>query len=177
MSQKQYLFLVQKFKEQSQGEKMTKKTFMEWNEIQEKTDNLHFQYNYDLIVTASRGGLIPSGMISYKLGIKDFVIVKISSYDDETDTQLDETKIDALSNFDTDKIKAAKNILIIDDIVDTGNTMGKLKEIVNQYKDGKPCIKSFSIVNKLDSEHFAAPDITLFDMIGDDSWIVFPWDK
>jgi len=78
---------------------------------------------YDLGLIIPRGGLIPGGILSYKSNIKDLIFPRIQLYKDETmkNQIIDKEKIFSIEDFN--KIKNSKNLLIIDDLIDSGETI------------------------------------------------------
>jgi len=118
---------------------------------------------FDAVLTAARGGLMPAQYMAYGLDIKKILIADIKSYDDESNKQ------GLLAFFNQDEIENAmshfNNVLIIDDIRDTGNTIEMLRK---------------SLRNKgINDSHFW----TIVDNKGCNGgschpgfWIEFPWD-
>ena len=81
--------------------------------------------HFDLVIGISNGGVVPAGLIAYKLET-DLSIIRIS-FRDETNTPLyDEPKI--LSD-----IKGIKNkkILIVDDVSVSGKTLEKARQLLS----------------------------------------------
>lgn len=148
------------------------KVYVKWDRLQDAINGLEMPEDYDTILCITRGGLIPAGLMAYKLGIKDIVNIKISSYDDN-DNQ-GSLAIEKLSKKDIKKLRKANKILIVDDIVDTGDTLDALLNYL--YDDLKidivEDVSTFTIVTK-DANY---NDYYLSNMEEDDSWVVFPWD-
>jgi len=154
-------------------------TFDEIKNELNKVDSSTLQ-NTDVIVCITRGGLIPAGLLSYKLNVKNVINLKIESYNNQEKGAI---VINKLSKKDIKLLKKSKNILIVDDIIDTGETMEKAYEYiyellyssekVDEYGDLKETsIETFAIVNKQHWDTFS-----LFNLIGDKRWVVFPWDN
>jgi len=157
---------------------------MSYDKIQEGINKLTEQHikpsgeEYDLILCITRGGLIPAGMLSYSLGIRDIVNINVSSYDGEEQTEL---KIKDLSKKDKKKLRNSKKILIVDDIIDSGDTITS----VYSYLLSDVCVQGttlsdifnitdvFSIVSK----KLELNSYSIYDMTKTDKWIKFPWDK
>lgn len=131
---------------------------------------------YDVILCITRGGLIPAGMLAYQLDIKDIVSVKIESYSDAD--LLVGSKVTKMSKRDIKKLKNAKRVLVVDDIVDSGSTLIALHkylaaELKMESDDLNKKYSTFSIVTK----DIAFNDYSIYNMTGDERWVVFPWDK
>ncbi len=117
-------------------------------------------YKIDTIVAVSRGGLIPSRILSDMLNIDDIAVITAKYYNG-IDERLDKPVV----NINAD-IKG-KNLLIIDDVVDTGNTMLSLIRLLDN-----PSIKTLTLYKKEKSRF--EPDY--YSEISD-KWIIFPWER
>ncbi len=128
--------------------------------------------DYDTILCITRGGLIPAGMLAYQLGIKDIVNIKISSYNDDDEQEI--VEVQPLSKKDIKKLKRSNKVLIVDDILDSGNTLKELDlYLYDALKDNYIEYDVFNIVTK----NKELSDYSIYNMTGDDRWVVFPWDK
>jgi len=119
---------------------------------------------YTRVVGISRGGLPLGVALSHKLNLP-FSVVGVSSYNDDTNEQ--ETLI-----CDTPDVifKGWEgNILIVDDIADSGQTLKFLREKTNKY----PNIKCTTVTVYYKERSIIKPDIYL-EMT--DRWVVFPWE-
>lgn len=110
------------------------------------------------IVAVTRGGLVPAAVIARELGIHHIDTVCITSYNWQNQG---ETKI----------VKAVegsgKDLLIIDDLVDTGSTAKIVRKMlpkayfatVYAKPAGKPLVDAY------------------VTEVSQDTWILFPWDS
>ena len=80
-----------------------------------------------LIIALGRGGMIPAQYVAYNLGIKDVCLLGASSY--EGDEQKEEVDIEGSILINADK---HRNVIIIDDLVDTGKTLKAVIKIVDE---------------------------------------------
>jgi hypoxanthine phosphoribosyltransferase len=118
----------------------------------------------DYIIGASRGGLVPAVWISHALD-KPLLTVNLQSY-----KKTKQSEITWLQKFDPDIIMG-KNLLIVDDICDTGNTFNEIKKVCVNAKS----IQFAAIVQKTqikDAECYTA----LLSHPTADVWYVFPWE-
>ncbi len=117
------------------------------------------------IVCVTRGGLVPAAIVARELGIRVIETICVSSYDHVTQGELKllKTVADAVVKLGTGR---GKGILVVDDLVDTGQTAKLVREI-------------------LPEAHFAAvyakpqgrPQVdTFITEVSQDTWIFFPWD-
>ncbi len=145
--------------------KIPQKQFITWDQFHEDTlalvEEIKKQGPWDGIVAITRGGLIPAGILSHALNIKIIDTLGISSYDEETNIKTSKFKI-------LKKARAKEGKwLIVDDLVDTGDTADIVKEMI---PDGF----FVAIYAKPKGEHSA----NLFGKkIPQDIWVVFPWEK
>lgn len=84
-------------------------------------------YAPDIILGIARGGLIPAGSIGYALSIKNCYLINVEYYTD-IDERLDVPVIlppylDMVDLNDAD-------VLVVDDVADTGHTLQKVYEFV-----------------------------------------------
>jgi len=110
--------------------------------------------NIDFIVGISRGGLFPAMHISTKL-IKPL----IAAYIDRQDNVY----------FDREEWTIGKNVLIVDDIVRSGKTLKKIKDLI--MSKGVNEVETFTIFhlknNTISPNYSAESDVD----------IEFPWDE
>jgi len=111
------------------------------------------------ILAISKGGLIPAYYIAKYLNIKYIKTFCVSSYNNENEKK----KLRILHLQEEKDIR--KNWLIIDDLVDSGETL----ELAKRFY---PFSKTAVLYSKKHSSIKA--DYCLKEM---DGWIVFPWEK
>lgn len=123
-------------------------------------------YSSDLIIPIARGGLIPGTIMAYKANIKNIYPVYIKSYKEQ-----EQVDVGFYVNPDVDYIKSFNNILIIDDLSDTGNTFNffgnflKNNNIIN--------FKTASLYLKTGTNFIPDFYVSSFD---NDVWLDFPWE-
>lgn len=143
---------------------MTTKLYIKWDEFHQHTKKLCQKIKesgeYDKIVAVSRGGLIPAGIISYELNIRNSQAINISSYDNSYDRR-DDADIEISCNAG----EVNEKTLIVDDLSDSGRTFRILRKLY-------PRAKFVSVYAKATG----APDVDIYAEDMPDEWIVFPWD-
>lgn len=155
---------------------------IEWSKIDEISADIAKRikkenYNPDIIISIVRGGMIPSVILSHKLNIRDIenVVIK-ETIDDSINAQKIAPQIQ--ENKYLNKIKN-KNVLIVDDIVGSGNTLRKLKQEIQKYspQEIKTAIYFINKINwnKANDTQYSE----LIDYIGEElnGWVIFPWEN
>jgi xanthine phosphoribosyltransferase len=116
---------------------------------------------FEAIVCITRGGLVPAAIVARELGIRVIETVCVSSYRHTTQGELAVLKPAA-----AEIVTLGSNVLIVDDLVDTGRTAKVVRDM-------------------LPAAHFAAvyakpmgrPMVdTFITEVSQDTWIFFPWD-
>lgn len=152
----------------------TLKTYS-WNDIDRDVSRLCLQivkepFNPDYIISISRGGNVLGTMISYRLD------TRLVTFD---------PKFQELKDL---KIDFRKNILFVDDINDTGNTINTfkinlVKHLKGNYNEGWEKIYTFDNVKYLTlynnitsnaSSHYFIYEINKLET--PNLWIEFPWE-
>jgi xanthine phosphoribosyltransferase len=135
----------------------------------------------DYIVGLSRGGLVPGVMISHWLNVP-FKPLEVSLRDGG---YCKSSKFFAGEAFGYNEDKLKKNILIVDDINDTGQTFNWIMRDWSatcgvQYDKTQKCIWNDNVrfavlVNKVQSKCDVGIDYES-NRVTDNEWIVFPWE-
>ena len=115
------------------------------------------------MVTVTRGGLVPAAIVARELSIRVIETVSIVSYRDE-DVQEAARVLKPMA--DPFRAGGGQGILVVDDLVDTGQTARAVRELLPEshiacvYAKplGKPLIDTF------------------ITEVSQDTWIYFPWD-
>ena len=144
--------------------------YLEWSKVDEAIwtmcDIIKKEYEFDVIVGISRGGLIPAVRISHIFDNKRLLLMEAKYYKD-IGVRDDKPKISLA--FKKEDV-TGKKVLLVDDVADTGGTLAAVKEHIESLspKELKVAVvasKPISIVK---------PDYTVFNT---DKWIIFPWEK
>jgi len=123
------------------------------------------QQEWQAIVSITRGGLVPSAIIARELGVRNIETVCIASYHDYKE-QGELIILKPIADEIVKRCEAGENILVIDDLADTGATARKVRELmpkahiatVYAKPTGKPTVDTF------------------ITEVSQDTWIYFPWD-
>ena len=119
------------------------------------------QGSWKAVVAITRGGMVPACIIARELNIRIVDTVSIKSYDHQT-----QTEAQILKTPDADLMGDGTGVLVIDDLVDSGRTLGVVRAAwpkahfatVYAKPKGKPMVDSY------------------ITEVSQDTWIFFPWD-
>jgi len=142
---------------------------MSWELFDELAKNvaskiIEFGFKPDLIVGLARGGWVLSRVLCDYIGVKDLVSLKVEHWGV---TATPDGKAQIKYPFDIDL--TGRNVLIVDDITDTGESMIIAKKYVTSKKP--TCIKTAAL-RHIDGSKFT-PDF--FGDVITWRWVVFPW--
>jgi len=121
-------------------------------------------FSPDVIVAVGRGGWIPARILSDALNIRELYSVKVEHWD------IAETKENAEITQPLNVDVAGKRVLVVDDVTDTGKTMGV---VVRHVKDlGASEVKTAVLHHKNTSSFM--PDFVA-EVLDEWIWVVYPW--
>jgi xanthine phosphoribosyltransferase len=109
------------------------------------------------IVAVTRGGLVPAAIVARELDLRLVDTVCVASYDDRTQGKV--TILKPIAGDGTD-------LLIIDDLVDTGETARAVRELL-------PKAHFATVYAKPAGRPLVDTYVT---EVSQDTWILFPWD-
>ncbi|AVJ55627.1 xanthine phosphoribosyltransferase [Idiomarina sp. OT37-5b] len=141
-----------------------KEFFVSWEELHRATKELARRQlpaeQYQGVIAVSRGGLVPAAIIARELNLRTVDCVSVSSYDHN------EQRDDLNLLKDVTATEDGEGFLVVDDLVDTGNTLKFLRQRL-------PKAKFITVYAK------PAGMELVDDYVADleqDTWIHFPWD-
>ena len=122
---------------------------------------LDVQRSWKGVLAVTRGGMIPAMIVSRELDIRTVDTISIKSYDHQK-----QTEAVILKKPDPGLVGDGNDILIVDDLVDTGKTLKIVKEIY-------PKAHFATVYAKPKGKEMVDTYIT---EVSQDTWIFFPWD-
>lgn len=132
------------------------------NKIVEQIENSNWSPN--VIISINRGGCVPGIYLSHRLNLKHKVI----------DIQLRDSNRSPDFKLVKQKIKRFDNILLVDDINDSGKTLKTIYDLINAYS--KKIYNATLIYNQ---ESIIKTDFygRMIKRSEDKNWYVFPWEE
>ncbi len=124
---------------------------------------------YDLLIAPARGGLIPGAVLSHRLGVPVLPIVYQTRDGDGYAPSLSKELI-----FD---LLRAKNVLIIEDIIDSGYTIRCLRTELRRYYADLSVDVAAIIENTAQEQCTVEYSGIQFNKSKEDVWIDFWWEK
>ncbi len=126
---------------------------------------LKSEHGFDAVIAISRGGLIPARIVSDVLGIFELYTIR-SRFWGIGETVASEPLI----NISEEVSVKGKDVLIVDEVVDTGATMSKIVKIVKKL--GARKLKTATLHYK--SRSILIPDYYV-EKVDRWVWIFYPW--
>ena len=118
-----------------------------------------------IILAVTRGGLYGAQLLSYIFNNRNINIVAAQSYSGTEKGELSIKLPDI--NF-----KQYKNIIVVDDIYDTGDTLESIRTQLEKNTNDDQNIIACATYNKKPNA-----DVIFGEIINDKLWVVFPWDR
>jgi uncharacterized protein len=121
---------------------------------------------FDGVVAITRGGLVPAGMLAYRLNLREILVVGVEFYRDEGGTH----ERPRIGHMPADELLAGRRVLVVDEVWETGETMTEVLARVRaagadpvsavlHYKPGRSRVTGVP-------DHYAA---TI------DAWVTYPY--
>jgi len=132
--------------------------------VAELAQRLHGEY--DLMLAITRGGLVPAGMLAYRLGIRNILVAAVEYYDDEGKPGPRPTFL----QFPADPLLRGQRVLIVDEVWDSGTTIHAVTERVRQA-GGLPT----TVVLHYKPTHSRVPGEPDHFAETTDRWVVYPF--
>jgi xanthine phosphoribosyltransferase len=119
---------------------------------------------FDAVVAIARGGLVPATIVARELNIRVVESVAVKSYDHQNQGSVKVLK--PIAPQILDMVRSGGKVLIVDDLVDTGNTARAVRDML-------PGAHFATVYAKPMGRELVDTFIT---EVSQDTWIFFPWD-
>ncbi len=84
-------------------------------------------HEHDLVLAITRGGLVPAGMLAYRLGLREILVAGVEFYRPDGDTHPQPV----ILHFPDAPLLAGRRVLVVDEVWETGETM---TEVVSRVR-------------------------------------------
>lgn len=144
--------------------------FCSWNFLQQACDMLVQRIQQSgwyptAVIGLARGGLIPACLLAHKLGVQHLYSIGATSYEEQTKGQ-----VKFYQNVTSLEV-ANQHVLIVDDLVDTGDTMQQTR--IDVFANRPTSVRTAVLYVK-DNSVFS-PDYYAYS-VTNNAWVVFPWE-
>lgn len=154
------------------------KTHLTWNQIAKDSKDLALrlydsEIKFDTVIGIANGGMIPATLIAKQLKINKLFSANLKSYQEDAPRNGEHNTTDVVKviSFPSSiNMQESKNVLVVDDLADTGLTLQKVKDVAKFYD----CSWTFATLYVKPKTCFK-PDYTIRSFFNDE-WIVFPWE-
>lgn len=151
---------------------MTDKMAIHWDAIHTSIHHIHLYLQRigkdkpKAIMFVTRGGMIPGAMLANSLGVRKMLMVSAESYGD--DNKQKQMRMLLPSKEDTKEfdVEQGGGLIIIDDLVDTGDTMRALRK----FWPKATYVVLLAKPRGEDAIHFAPLACP------QETWVQFPWE-
>ena len=161
---------------------MSKKLIIDWDTYNKSIDKLALQindsgYSPSFIICIARGGLRVGDILSRIFNVKCGYL-GVESYSAKKENQIANTQneLTFARDLSTTSRNYGENILVTDDLIDTGITLKKTLKWLKNYKDFKEKKINFksAVLYKKEKSTFNSDYIV--HNLKDNPWIVFPYE-
>lgn len=144
------------------------KTIVSWDDLDGLVGALAEKVgsDYDVVLVITRGGLVPAGMLAYRLGLRDILVAAVAFYDDEGKT----SERPMFFQFPSDPLLHDRRVLIVDEVWDTGTTIAAVVERV-KIGGGRPT----TAVLHYKPARSRVPLVPDHFVVATDDWVVYPF--
>jgi hypothetical protein len=122
--------------------------------------------SFDLLLAITRGGLVPAGMLAYRLRIRNILVAAVEFYDDHGQPGPHPTFL----QFPADPLLRGQRILVVDEVWDSGTTIHAVIERIRQA-GGLPT----TAVLHWKPTHSVVPGAPDVHAVTTDAWVVYPF--
>jgi len=124
-------------------------------------------YRVDVIIAIARGGLVPSRILADRLGVVDVISLKVEHWV-QTASRNPEARIKYPYTVDL----SGKNVLVVDDIADTGDSLILAKDYAKRSFNPKE-IRTATLQVIVQTTKYV-PDYYYLE-VKDWAWFMYPW--
>jgi hypoxanthine phosphoribosyltransferase len=121
---------------------------------------------FDLLLAITRGGLVPAGMLAYRLRIRNILVAAVEFYDDHGQPGPHPTFL----QFPADPLLRGQRILVVDEVWDSGTTIYAVTERIRQAGG----IPTTAVLHYKPARSVVPgePDV---HAVTTDAWVVYPF--
>tara|TARA_A100000172_G_scaffold47064_5_gene29245 strand:+ start:318 stop:755 length:438 start_codon:yes stop_codon:yes gene_type:complete len=141
------------------------KKYLKWQDIDNQINNIInslTSVRFDTVLGLARGGMIPGTILSYKLKCPNLQQLGVRTRD-----------VESIQYYNNPLLTG--NVLIVDDINDSGLTFSSVDNYIRYHFDHNE-IKSMTYCSLYQRYNTKFKRGVTGDVVENDDWLVFPWD-
>jgi hypoxanthine phosphoribosyltransferase len=145
------------------------KDFVAWSDLDELVLAMAERLEgmtFDVMLAITRGGLVPAGMLAYRLGMRNILVAAVEYYDDEGHPGPRPTFL----QFPADSQLRGQRILVVDEVWDSGTTIHAVIERIRQAGG-----IATTVVLHWKPTHSVVPGTPDVHAVTTDAWVVYPF--
>lgn len=153
------------------GQTSAQREDLTWEQVDRAADDIARQVHDSgfaprVIIAIARGGMVPAGLLAYKLDVKLADVINVEFYTDLERTRPDPVLLAPI--LETQAI-SGQQILVVDDVAQSGRTLSIVMKLLRGFggdvRSAVLCTRAGTII---------APD---FRWRTTERWVVFPWSQ
>ena len=109
----------------------TERVIVSWDDLDRLVSELAERLapeRFDVMLAITRGGLVPAGMLAYRLRIRNILVAAVEFYDDQGKPGPRPTFL----QFPADPLLRGQRVLVVDEVWDSGTTIHAVTERIRQ---------------------------------------------
>ena len=146
-----------------------RRDIVSWDELDRLVGDLAARLateHFDLMLAITRGGLVPAGMLAYRLRIRNILVAAVEFYDDHGQPGPHPTFL----QFPADPLLRGQRILVVDEVWDSGTTIHAVTERI-RLAGGIPT----TTVLHWKPAHSVVPGEPDVHAVTTAAWVVYPF--
>ena len=140
-----------------------------WGDLDRLVEDLAHQlagHDFDVMLAITRGGMVPAGMLAYRLRLRDILVAAVEYYDDAGQHGATPT----FFQFPAEALLRGKRVLIVDEVWDSGTTIHAVTQRVREAGG-----EAFTAVLHYKPSHSIVPGRPDVHAVETDQWVVYPF--
>jgi hypoxanthine phosphoribosyltransferase len=122
--------------------------------------------HFDVLLAITRGGMVPAGMLAYRLRLRDILVAAVEYYDETGQPGPHPTFL----QWPADPLLRGRQVLVVDEVWDSGTTIHAVVERVRQA-GGEPT----TAVLHYKPARSVVPGTPDVHAVETDAWVVYPF--
>lgn len=147
----------------------TERVVVSWDDLDRLVSDLAERLapqRFDVMLAITRGGLVPAGMLAYRLRIRNILVAAVEFYDDHGRPGPRPTFL----QFPADPLLRGQQVLVVDEVWDSGTTIHAVTQRIRQAGG----IPTTAVVH-WKPERSVVPGAPDVHAVTTAAWVVYPF--